>query len=51
MSRQAEYRRWLSLEAVDAHASEKGTLWKIASIKKGYIPDLKKLFSIMLCCL
>jgi hypothetical protein len=44
----AVYRRWLSLEAVDAHASEKVTLWKIAAIESGYYPDLKKLFPIML---
>jgi hypothetical protein len=42
------YRRWLSLEAVDAHASEKVTLWKIAAIESGYYPDLKRLFPIML---
>ena len=44
----AVYRRWLSLEAVDAHASEKVTLWKIAAVESGYHPDLKKLFPIML---
>ena len=44
----AVHRRWLSLEAVDAHASEKVTLWKIAAIGSGYYSDLKKLFPIML---
>ena len=42
------YSRWLSLEAVDAHVSEKVTLWKIAAIESGYHPDLKRLFPIML---
>ncbi len=42
------YRHWLSLEGVDAHASGKVTLWKIAAIESGYTPGLKKLFPIML---
>ena len=44
----AVYSRWLSLEAVDAHASEKVTLWKVAAVESGYYPDLEKLFPIML---
>ena len=44
----ATYRRWLSLEAVDIHASPKVTLWKIAAIERGYLPDLARLFPIML---
>ena len=44
----AVYRRWLSLEAFDAHATEKVTLWKIMAIERGYLPDLDKLFPIML---
>ena len=42
------YRRWLLLEAIDAHASEKVTLWKIAAIESGYLSDLNRLFPIML---
>ena len=44
----AVYSRWLLLEALDARASEKVTLWKIAAIESGYYPDLKRLFPIML---
>ena len=42
------YRRWLLMEAIDAHASEKVTLWKIGATERGYLPDLERLFPIML---
>jgi len=44
----AVYYRWFSLEAVDAHASKRLTLWNIAAVASGYYPDLNRVFPILL---